>query len=205
MTDTSKRLGYDEQMRGHTGWIGSWALVAVLAACGTEPARTAPAPLVTAASPSTSAPSSDRGPIAAPAAPPASSEEGHADAGGGASTSTLSAGDQAVVRAVYPQILACYKRGLAADKDLHGVVSFTLDLGDGGKVASAAPVSSSFPGAFPGAVLDCMTKKLEALRFERAKGSRSEPLSVAFRCIPPNAYDGPARVEDGSKPKDLGY
>lgn len=189
-------------MRGHTGWIRSWVLVGVLACSGSEPARTAPAPLATASSPSVTASSSDRGTIQASAAPPASSEATHADAGGGPSASSLSAGDQAVVHAVYPQILACYKRGLAADKDLQGVVSFTLDLGDDGKVASAAPVSS----AFPRPVLDCMTKELVALRFvERAKTSRGELLSVSFRCIPPNAYDGPARVEDGSKPRDLGY
>ncbi len=188
-------------MLTRTVWIASWGLISALLGCrSSEPAQSAPAPLVTSASPSgAAAPSAALDNSDASAAPPASSAPGHADAGGHAFA--LSARDEAIVRAVYPEILACYKSGLAGDENLEGVVSFRLDLDDGGKVAAAAPISSSFPAAVSG----CMTKKLEALRFERAKDGRREPLFVSFRCIRPNAYDGPARVEDGSKPRDVGY
>ncbi|MBX3210347.1 MAG: hypothetical protein KF764_35270 [Labilithrix sp.] len=182
--------------------LAAIGLVGAVVGCAepsTSSAIVAPAPVVVAPAPVVVAPASDAG--SAPAASTAASAASTAETAPPAPPPALSVRDEAVVRAAHPRLLACYKSGVAADKELGGVVSFALDVGSGGKVLAVLPA----PSTFPASVIACMTKRLEALRFERPKDGPSESLPVAIRCIPPSPYDGPARVEDGSKPHDPGF
>ncbi len=89
------------------------------------------------------------------------------------------AGD--VLRAIHPQLLACYARRLSADPHAHAYLTVDVRIGADGRPRDVATTG----GARLGDALDCITARIRDSTFEPPARTGTSRVVVPFAFEPP--------------------